>query len=129
MIKVLLDTHVVLWIAENSTMLSNKVKNIVLDKTAEKYVSIASALEVAIKLGTKKLRIDGGLLEFFRIIDENGFLMLSIEKNYLHQLSVLPDYHKDPFDRLILATAIVEEMSIITAADENFHKYNVSLLW
>jgi PIN domain nuclease of toxin-antitoxin system len=128
MTKYLLDTHVVLWIAENSPSLSETAKKAVLDIQSEKYVSIASAWEVAIKLGTKKLHLDGGLPEFFRIIDENGFLMTSIEREYLQLLSKLPDHHKDPFDRIIVATAIAENMTLITV-DENIHKYDVNLLW
>jgi PIN domain nuclease of toxin-antitoxin system len=126
--KYLLDTHVILWVAENSPLLSDKARNAVLNVTAEKYVSIASAWEVAIKLGTKKLHLIGGLPEFYRMIDDNGFFMLSVEREYLRQIPILPDYHKDPFDRLLLATSIVEKMTLITA-DVNIHKYNASLLW
>jgi PIN domain nuclease of toxin-antitoxin system len=126
--KYLLDTHVVLWIAENSPLLSDKVKEVVLSTTAEKYVSIASAWEVAIKLGTKKLQLTGGLQEFYRMTDDNGFIMLPVEREYLQQIPNLPDHHRDPFDRLLLATAIVEEMTIITI-DENMHKYTVPSLW
>jgi len=126
--RLLLDTHVVLWIAENSAMLSNKAKSAVLDKRTDKYVSVASAWEVAIKISTNKIRIDGGLIEFFRMVDENGLLMIPIERDYLHKLPTLPAFHKDPFDRLILATAIAEEMTLVTA-DENFNKYDVPLLW
>ncbi|MCL2270731.1 MAG: type II toxin-antitoxin system VapC family toxin [Treponema sp.] len=64
--KYLLDTHVVLWTAENSPLLPDRVKTIILDKDTEKYVSIVSAWEIAIKLGTHKLHLDGGLPEFFR---------------------------------------------------------------
>ncbi len=128
MTKYLLDTHVVLWIAENSPKLSETAKNGVLDIHAEKYVSIASVWEVAIKLGTRKLRLDGGLPEFFRMIDENGFRMLSIEREYLRLIPSLPDYHKDPFDRLLIATAMTEDMTLLTA-DENIHRYDISWTW
>jgi len=128
MINYLLDTHVVLWFAKNSPELSDKAKNAILDIAADKYVSIASAWEVAIKLGTEKLKLAGGLPEFYRIIDSNGFLTLPIEREYLLQMSNLPDYHKDPFDRLILSTAITENMTLITI-DSNIHQYNLSLLW
>ena len=126
--KYLLDTHVVLWIAENSPLLSDRVKEIILDENVEKFVSIASAWEVAIKLGTQKLYLDGGLQEFFRMIDENGFVTLSVEKEYLLLIPQLPDYHKDPFDRLLLATAITENMTLITV-DENIQKYKVLWCW
>ena len=72
--------------------------------------------------------LDGGLPEFFRMIDVNGFILLSIEREYVLQMSNLPDYHKDPFDRMIIATAIVENMTLITI-DDNIHKYDLSLLW
>ena len=123
-----MDTHVVLWVAENSSLLSDEVKTVILDKNAEKFVSIVSAWEVAIKLGTHKLNIDGGFQEFFKMIDDNGFITLSIEREYLRQILFLPDYHKDPFDRLIIATAIIEDMTLITA-DTNINRYNVPCLW
>jgi PIN domain nuclease of toxin-antitoxin system len=128
MTKYLLDTHVVLWIAGNPAMLSEAAKNAVLDASAEKFVSIVSAWEVAIKLGTKKLRLEGGLPEFFRMIDDNGFSIVSVEREYVRRIPALPDHHKDPFDRLLVTTAAAEEMTLITI-DENIHKYNVSLLW
>ncbi len=126
--KVLLDTHVVLWAAANSPSLSERAKAVILDETAEKYISIVSAWEVAIKLGTAKLRLDGGLSEFFRIADENGFILLPVEREYLRRLADLPYHHKDPFDRLIIATAITENMQLLTA-DENIQQYGVPFLW
>ena len=128
MIKYLLDTHVVLWVAENSPLLSEKAKNAVLDVTAAKYVSIVSAWEVAIKLGTAKLDFPGGLPEFYRIIDDNGFMTLPVERKYLLYLQNLPDYHKDPFDRLLISTALAENLTIITI-DSNMQKYDVSWIW
>ena len=126
--KYLLDTHVVLWVAENSPFLSERAKDVILDKSTEIYVSVVSAWEVAIKLGTSKLRLDGGLSEFFRMIDDNGFITLPVERDYLLQLQNLPDFHKDPFDRLIVATAVIENMTLITA-DENIHRYSTPWLW
>ena len=126
--KYLLDTHVILWIAENSPLLTEKVKEVILDKNSEKYVSIASVWEVAIKLGTHKLNLDGGLPEFFRMIDDNGFFSLSLEREYLQLIPNLPNHHKDPFDRLLITTAIVENMILITM-DKNIHSYNVNCLW
>ena len=126
--RCLLDTHVVLWTAENSPMLTDKVKAVILDSSIEKYVSIASVWEVAIKLGSRKLCLDGGLPEFFRIIDENGFMTLSVEREHLQQIPFLPFHHKDPFDRLLVATANTENMTLVTI-DENIHLYDVPCLW
>jgi PIN domain nuclease of toxin-antitoxin system len=114
--------------AENSPMLSNAAKQAILDKNSFKFVSIVSAWEVAIKLATGKLRLDGGLEEFFRIMDENGLQILGIERAYLQRIQTLPFWHKDPFDRLLVATAIIENMVLISA-DENMPKYEVSWLW
>ena len=126
--KYLLDTHVVLWVAENSPKLSDKAKDVVFDISATKYVSIVSAWEIAIKLGTKKLELIGGLPEFFRMIDDNGFFTLSVERDYLRQIPTLPDFHKDPFDRLLISTAVVEDLTLVTI-DENIHKYDVRWIW
>lgn len=126
--KYLLDTHVVLWIAENSPLLTDRAKTAVLDDSVEKYVSVASAWEVAIKLGTRKLYLDGGLSEFFRMIDDNGFLALPVEREHLQRVTRLPPHHKDPFDRLLVASAIAENMTLLTA-DENIPMYDVTCLW
>jgi PIN domain nuclease of toxin-antitoxin system len=126
--KYLVDTHVILWLATNSPFLSETAKRAILDNNNEKYVSIVSAWEVAIKLGTQKLQLDGGLAEFFRMIDENGFLLLGIEREYVQSVQSLPFFHKDPFDRLLIATATIENLTLISI-DDNIQKYNVNWLW
>lgn len=62
------------------------------------------------------------------MIDENGFNALSVEREYLNVLADLKDNHKDPFDRLLIATAVTENLTIITA-DENINKYDLPVLW
>ena len=62
------------------------------------------------------------------MIDDNGFLTLSVEREYLHQIPNLPDFHKDPFDRLLIATALTEDLTVITV-DESIHKYDVPWAW
>ena len=126
--KYLLDTHVILWLATNSPLLSETVKRAILDNNNEKHVSIVSAWKVAIKLGTQKLQLDGGLAEFFRMIDVNGFLLLGIEREYLQYVQTLAFFHKDPFDRLLIATANVENVTLISI-DDNIQKYDVNWIW
>ena len=128
MTRYLLDTHVVLWVAENSPKLSEKVNQAILNTNSEKHVSIISAWEVALKLKTKKLQLAGGLQEFYKMIDENGFHTLSLEREHLLKLPDIPNYHKDTFDRLLIASALAENMVLITA-DDNMRKYDVPLLW
>ena len=109
-----LDTHIVLWLAENSPKLSDTAKAIILNEANEKYVSIASCWEVSIKLSLHKLGLVGGTRELFHIIRENGLKLLQVEEKYLSSLETLPFYHRDPFDRLIVATAISESLVLLT---------------
>ena len=112
--KYLLDTHIVLWLAENSSKLSKRAKEIILNENYEKYVSIVSCWEVTIKLSLNKLDLDGGTSEYFRIIQENGFDLLDITEEHLVVLETLPLHHRDPFDRLLVATAISNDLVLLS---------------
>jgi PIN domain nuclease of toxin-antitoxin system len=126
--KYLLDTHVLLWVMSGSSRLSGTAKSIILNPEISKHVSIVSAWEVALKLGTRKLSIDGGLPELFRMIDENGFATLGVEREHIGQLGALPPIHRDPFDRILIATALAEGLILVTA-DENIQRYDVQSVW
>ena len=126
--KCLLDAHTVLWLTGNVPRLSEKAKSAILDPTNKKFVSIASAWEIAIKISVGKLKIDGGVMEFFRMVDENGFIFLPIKKEHVEHIQTLPLHHRDPFDRMLVAIAASEGMSLITA-DENIHLYDISWVW
>ena len=76
----------------------------------------------------KKLHLEGGIAEFYRMVESNGFLWLPLQKQYIDIITSLPFIHKDPFDRLIIATAQYEKMSLITA-DSNIHQYDVDWVW
>ena len=125
--KYLLDTHAVLWIAENSSKIPQKLRQL-LPKDDLKYVSIASAWEVAIKISKGNFDLIGGIAEFYKIIDYNEFEILPIKRQYLSVLSDMEFIHKDPFDRLIIATSMAEEMTVITI-DENIQKYDIDWIW
>jgi PIN domain nuclease of toxin-antitoxin system len=126
--RYLLDTHTVLWLACNSPKLSLNAKRFILEEPGEKCVSIISAWELAIKYSIQKLQIDGGLSEFFSIADCNGFQILPIERKHIDGIINLPFYHRDPFDRLLIATAKTEKMTLITA-DKNIHRYEIQWVW
>jgi PIN domain nuclease of toxin-antitoxin system len=126
--KYLLDTHTLLWVYEDSPKLSEKVRQIIADNSSLKYISVASFWEIAIKLGAGKLKIDGGLLAIESLSDESGLMVLPVKREYIRPLPDMPFHHKDPFDRLLIATAIVENMTLITT-DENIHKYDLTALW
>ena len=126
--RYLLDTHSVIWLAVNSPELSEPAKQAIFDPKNESFVSIVSAWEVAIKVGTGKLRLNGGVSEFFRIISVNGFKLLPVLEEHVKQLETLPLLHRDPFDRMLIASAMTEGMCLLTA-DTNVRRYEVSCLW
>jgi PIN domain nuclease of toxin-antitoxin system len=126
--KYLLDTHTVIWLAVNPSALSKIADHAIFDSGGESFVSIVSAWEVAIKIGTGKLHFVGGVSEFFNIIDENGFGLIPITKKHIETLETLPHIHKDLFDRLLVSTALVEKLTIISA-DENVRMYDVPSIW
>jgi len=126
--KYLLDTHTVLWFFDHVDRLSEKALGAILDPANEKYVSIVSVWELAIKISLGKLKFYGGVKNFFAIVEENGFTLLPIKEEYLTQVENLPFIHRDPFDRMLIASAISDEINLITA-DDNIRQYNVRWLW
>jgi len=124
----LLDTHTVLWFLGDNERLSEAALDAILEPANAKYVSIVSAWELAIKIGLGKLKFDGGVEIFFKTVSENDFSLLPIKEEYIKQVEILPFLHRDPFDRLLIASALSENMSLITA-DTNIHQYNISWVW
>ena len=126
--RFLLDTHTAIWFFTGDNAISETAKKAILDISNIKYLSVASAWEVAIKLSIGKLDIEGNTADFIQDAENNGFTILPIKTAHLTALENLPMIHRDPFDRLIIATAIAEEMTLITA-DENIARYEVSQIW
>jgi PIN domain nuclease of toxin-antitoxin system len=108
--------------------ISNTAKTILDDVTAEVYVSIASVWEIAIKIGTGKLKYAGGVRAFLDDIKMNEFKLLDIKESHLGLVEELEYHHRDPFDRLLIAAVIADGMTMLTA-DENIHKYDVPFVW
>lgn len=123
----LLDTHIVLWLAAEPDRLSEQTKQALLDAYTVKYVSIASAWEVALKIKVGKLELSGGLGTFFAICERNGLPLLGVERPYIEKTLELPFIHKDPFDRLIIATAQHERLTLISA-DKAIQQYSLEWL-
>lgn len=124
--RYLLDTHAILWYLEHSDELSQRSGEIIDNPMNSIYVSAASLWEVAIKIGLGKLNVPFHAL--LRQVENAGFSVLQTKSAYFYELLDLDPIHKDPFDRLIIATAIVEEMTLITI-DENIQKYDVPWIW
>jgi len=126
--KYLLDTHAVIWYFEDSSRLPSNAKDIIDNTTNRIFLSSISFWEIAIKINSGKLKLN---MSFDKVLDhvkKGDFEVVQIEDEYLKMLSVLPYIHNDPFDRLLIATALAENLTIITV-DENIHKYDVTWIW
>ena len=127
--RFLLDTHTLLWLVNDDPQLGKKVKKVYLDDGNEIFISMASIWEMAIKISLKKLQIPGTLAEFVKEhIRGNKIDIMAIELNHLYQLENLNYFHRDPFDRLIIAQAIAENITIISS-DEAFDEYPIQRIW
>jgi PIN domain nuclease of toxin-antitoxin system len=126
--KYLLDTSTAIWALNDKKKLSKAAKTIIDDISIPLGVSIVSAWEIAIKISIGKLNFDGGSELFISKMKRNGIEVLGIEGSHIKCVEMLPLVHRDPFDRLIISTARVERMTIISA-DENIHKYDVPAVW
>jgi len=127
--RLLLDTHMLPWFALNDPNLSGTAMNLILDPAHEKFVSPASNWEIAIKTSVGKYLLAVPYEDFFRgAIDDNGFWHLLIEPRQAAALTTLPFHHRDPFDRLVAATALVDGLTLVSA-DQAFDAYGVTRLW
>jgi len=126
--KYLLDTHTALWLFEGNERLPQRIQDIISDAENDIYISIVSAWEVAIKVSLNKLDFNGGVSIFLSAIEANNIQLLGVKNEYIKKVENLSFIHRDPFDRLLISTALAEELIIITI-DENIHKYDVSWNW
>ncbi len=129
--RLLLDTHVLLWFDGSPEKLSPKVLKTLLDENNELFLSHASIWEMQIKHQLRKLTLQTELKE---LIDSqqkiNGLQLLDIKPKHVYSLNDLPSFHRDPFDRMLISQAITENMALITI-DEKIHLYQeqVNCLW
>ena len=120
--KLLLDTHVLLWAAGTPRRLPRAARALLEDEANELVFSAASLWEVAIKqqLGREDFRADARLLR--RGLLDNGYTELPVTSAHAVALDLLPPLHKDPFDRMLIAQALVEGIMLLTA-DANLARY------
>jgi PIN domain nuclease of toxin-antitoxin system len=122
--RLLLDTHVFLWWRENNPKLGRLARDHIASAELV-FVSVVSAWEVAIKMATGKLGIDGS---FEAWVGDSGFLRLSDHFRHAEALAGLPLHHRDPFDRMLIAQALVESLVMVTG-DRRFEPYGVPVVW
>jgi PIN domain nuclease of toxin-antitoxin system len=127
-VKLLLDTHVVLWLLAGSARISTDLYNTLADPRHTVVVSAVSAWEIAIKAGLGKLDLPADLGHWFPAeIAAAGLSVLPIDIDHALGVERLPPHHGDPFDRLLIAQAIIEGLTLVSA-DHVFGRYQVSLL-
>ena len=127
--KLLLDTHTFLWLVEGNPNLSAAAQTALADPANELFLSVASVWELAIKTGNKKLTLRDPLGVF--VAKWAATYQLELQPIQMpHALAVLgfPDHHKDPFDRILIAQALVEGMTLVSG-DSKFSPYSVPIIW
>lgn len=125
----LLDTQAMLWFLWDDPRLSRVAKALIEDAAHRKLVSIATCWEVAVKVGLGKLDLGEPSGPFLRReIARNNFELLAITLDHATAVEGLASHHKDPFDRLLIAQAIVEGIPIV-GADAAFDPYPIRRLW
>lgn len=122
--RLLLDTHVFLWWCTASPRLRRSTRRVVAD-AEEVYVSAASAWEAAIKMSIGKLRMKGG---FEDAVDLARFAKLPVTMQHAALLVELPPHHTDRFDRMLVAQARAEALTLMTH-DRRFEPYDVHIIW
>lgn len=127
--RLLIDTHALLWFCEGNPALSEKARAAMEDDANERYISHATLWEVAIKVSLGKLQLQAGYDALFPgVLQANGFQLIASAVGHYRALIPLPRHHGDPFDRLIIAQAQVEGLTVISC-DPNFPAYGVPVLW
>ncbi|MBA2244188.1 MAG: type II toxin-antitoxin system VapC family toxin [Gemmatimonadota bacterium] len=122
--RLLLDTHAFLWWSEDDLRLKQAVRESIAE-AEQVLVSVASAWEAAIKMALGKLQI---VLPFEEAVEISQFSKLLIDFSHAAAVAALPHHHGDPFDRMLIAQAQVEGLTLVTH-DRRFEPYRVPVLW
>ena len=127
--KLLLDTHAFLWFIMGSPNLSADARALIEAGANEKFLSVAGLWEIAIKVSIGKLSLAApfGVL-IPQQLGLNGIELLNISAGHAAVVSTLPFHHRDPFDRLLIAQAMVEQVPVVSV-DTAFDAYPVKRLW
>jgi PIN domain nuclease of toxin-antitoxin system len=127
--KVLLDTHTFLWWITDSERLSKKVRQVISNRHNSVLFSAASGWEIAIKMKLGRLQLQEPM-EIF-IIDQlavNAFEVLPCHLNHALHVYKLPEHHRDPFDRMLIAQSQLEDVPLLTS-DPLFNLYGIKIIW
>jgi PIN domain nuclease of toxin-antitoxin system len=127
--RLLLDTHTFLWWVQDARELSARARAAIADPDNECLLSLASCWEIAIKLSLEKLKLPTRIERFIpEQLAANGFRQLEIGFRHVARVATLPFHHRDPFDRLLAAQALVDVLTIVSI-DPVFRRYGVKRVW
>lgn len=126
--KLLIDTHAFIWFIFGDLKLSTKAKSAIEDVNTDCFLSIASLWEISIKesLGKLNLKMTNARIE--KRLLQNNIAILPIAMEHTFKIKTLPHHHRDPFDRMLIAQAMVDGLTIVSA-DTEFSKYKANILW
>ena len=127
--KALLDTHAFLWWISDDPRLSEKAREIIADGRNELFFSAGSGWEISIKAGLGRLEVPENLQRFIADqLSRNAIQVLPIYLSHVLHTGTLPVHHRDPFDRILVSQAILEEMPLLSA-DSHLSRYLVEVVW
>lgn len=126
--RILLDTNAFLYFINNDAALTEKAKNLI-ESDVDLLISVAGLWEIAIKFSIGKLALPDSFESFIPAqLQQNDIEILPVNLRHLNKVSVLPFHHKDPFDRISIAQAAVENLPVVSA-DATFDLYNIERIW
>lgn len=126
--RVLLDTHTLLWFHAGDRRLSKSARAAIEDQDTELVVSAISVWEMAIKASLRRLQLPTSVGAYVTEKVRQGYRLLPVSAMHAARVEELPWHHRDPFDRLLAAQALVESCPVITR-DRVFRKYGVEVVW
>ena len=126
---VLLDTHAALWFLAGDKRLSLEARKAIESEDNTRFLSDASLWEICIKQSTGKLRLAEPFeTKLILALKRNDIDSKSIERSHLFNVAQLPFHHRDPFDRLLISTALIEDLPVVTN-DPAYQHYPVEVIW
>jgi PIN domain nuclease of toxin-antitoxin system len=126
--KLLLDTHAFLWFVTGDGRLSRRARRALEAEETEMVLSAASVWEMAIKAGLGRLTLPASVAEYIAEKVEGGLGVMLVDWPHAAAVEKLPQHHRDPFDRLLVAQALTENLPVVTN-DPAFRHYGVKVVW
>ena len=127
--KYLLDTNILIWFFDDNKMLPQKIKNLIENKNNDIYISIISLWEIVMKFSKKNLEFKYNFDQILASLNTMKIEIIPLKVEHLKTNIDLPIHHKDPFDRILISTAISENLKFITSDKENHLYDNVKWVW